>query len=564
MKRSLTLALGAAAALLCALCGCRSAESDPSTRLREQVASRLDAGGSCYQYSDLTATLDAFYAYGDRVSRAVLQSDLPAERRATLTAVWNTFLLGVSLSGLDGGVAVGSSSVRLGLPPSSPVRHRNVVCAVRSSENQPGLIWNLFGDGRRDLRGALETVPADALLAADFEFRPELLLKFAEHLASNFRQEGRPEPRFLSDLKETVPSLSGVWRIIVAPPADGARDGALPFLFSLRLPDHDGRLFKLLTGSPAPSAPGAVLPLARFKSLTSSPPAVAAQGDSVVIYSDGQAVRALGDGTPRLSETAGFASLTSGLTLEGSGFLYSAAGLGRTLDFLVPGQLGGVPLPLELPEQLYVLHAEPLGITAEGNSEWDLSTTQLCLKLTPVLMRLASKTVLRVENAAATVRGNADFQSCGDNMRRIGRALAAYARAHGGRFPAGGAVEGMRELISGGYLPAASAVCPAAHGDSPAPDAGSFGPSNCSYVYFGGSSDKSAAKLPLLTDWPLNHRNRFHVLFVDGEIRSYALENLNSCRRLVSFLHSRFRYGEADFQRLMNAAKELDGRSGRP
>ena len=59
-------------------------------------------------------------------------------------------------------------------------------------------------------------------------------------------------------------------------------------------------------------------------------------------------------------------------------------------------------------------------------------------------------------------------------------------------------------------------------------------------------------------DWPLNHRDEVRILTVGGKIHTFSIRDLNSCRKLASFLQSRFLYPEQDFRRLLDVADTLD------
>ncbi len=564
MKNIQPIVLGAMAAALGFLCGCHTTEPaatapKPPT-LREQVISHLNPGGSYYQYTDLTATLSAFYAYGDRVSQAILQSNLPPADREKIAGILNTGMLAISLAGMDGELAGGASSVPLNLPPDSPVRYRNVSYVGYGPGTEKGLLWQLFGTKNRDLRDHLKAIPANALFVADFEFYPERFLEFFERIAANFAKEGRPALTIPDSVRELFPALGGEWFVLVLPVPPEKQNGGLPISFLVGMPDHDNKIFRKLTHFEETPEAGTTHKLSQLGAALPFTPVLMAGENSLCLYSDEQAIPAFKEGIPVLADTKKLAALTTGLKTEGTGFFYSSAGLGNLLTTLTPGIFNGIAIPVELPDQLYIMRKEPNGILVEGNSGWDLNTTQFSLSMAPILLPLSAGTFNRIENLRGNAQKAADFQKCGKHMEQFRQAFAAYADAHDGRYPAGDDLEGLRELIAAGNISPAAAVCPAARGDQPAKDAKSFDYDNCSYVYFGGATRQSSPYLPLLVDWPFNHRNRFHVLFVNGEIRSYPLENLTSSRRLVSFLHSEFRYTEAELRRLLKTADKLDAR----
>ena len=552
---------GIIAATLAFLCGCHTTEpASPQKTLHEQVTSHLNPGGSYYQYSELTATLASLYAYGDRVSQAILQSDLPPADREKLAGLLNTVMLGISLAGLDGEVAAGSSSVPLNLLPDSPVRYRNVSYAGYGPGMGQGLLWQFFGTKNRDLRDHLRAIPADALFVADFEFYPERFLEFFERIAANFAKEGRPTLTIPDSVREFFPAMGGEWFVLLRPVPPEKQNGGMPISFLIGMPDHGNKIFRKLTHFEETPEAGTTRKLSQLGAVLPFTPVLMAGENSLCLYSDEQAIPAFKEGIPVLADTEQFAALTSGLKMEGTGFFYSSAGLGNLLTTLTPEICNGIAIPVELPNQLYIMRKESNGLLVEGNSGWDLNTTQFGLSLTPMLLQLSLEMFNSAEDQQDDAQETADFQECGNRMQQLQKGLAAYADAHDGRFPAGNDIEGFRELIAAGNIPPDAALCPAARGDQPAKDAQSFDYDNCSYVYFGGATRQSPPYLPLVVDWPFNHQDRFHVLFVNGEIRSYPLENLSSCRRLVSFLHSEFKYTESEFLKLLQTADKLDAK----
>ena len=96
------------------------------------------------------------------------------------------------------------------------------------------------------------------------------------------------------------------------------------------------------------------------------------------------------------------------------------------------------------------------------------------------------------------------------------------------------------------------------NGEKAAADTESFTFDNCSYVYFGGFNRKSNPKLPLVIDWPFNHADAVNVILVDGSVETLELENPENCRRVVSYLHTRYHYTEPEFKQLMQKAAALD------
>ena len=136
-------------------------------------------------------------------------------------------------------------------------------------------------------------------------------------------------------------------------------------------------------------------------------------------------------------------------------------------------------------------------------------------------------------------------------------ALEKYAAEHDGRFPAEEGIAGLKTLLEAGLIAPSALICPGTE-DEAAADTESFTFDNCSYVYFGGFNRKSNPKLPLVIDWPFNHADAVNVILVDGSVETLELENPENCRRVVSYLHTRYHYTEPEFKQLMQKAAALD------
>jgi hypothetical protein len=81
-------------------------------------------------------------------------------------------------------------------------------------------------------------------------------------------------------------------------------------------------------------------------------------------------------------------------------------------------------------------------------------------------------------------------------------------------------------------------------------------------VCFGGVPLKSK-DMPLVLDAPGRHRDSFCVLYADGTVKRYKLENPGSCRRMISFLYTVHRWEVKRFQHLMQQAQSIDEASAK-
>ncbi len=524
---------------------------------RESVEAALDRDGDTFVYRNQTNAFKTLRAYGDSVAAALLRSQYPAAEREKLAGIVNMVLLGIDQAGLDGEIASGASSKALP-GDGKAVRFRNRMFFYRGAGTD-GTLWRLFGDKNRDLAPDLAAIPADALLAADFSFYPLEVAELAVKL--NSAANGALGDTKLDEIRPVLEGLGGEWGVLLfpLPPTEPSQLPGVGFV--LMAPDRDNRLFNMLaelTGNKNKDEINLGFAAAKLKEV----PVLVKLENMLVLYSSRRAAERYAEERPRLVDLPEYKELAAGLPTSGSGFLYSSAGLG---GFLARQLADGSPaqLPLELPNQLYMMNVGPHGIGVTGNSSWDLPTYEFAGSLLPLAIagvarsrELAADT--EAERKVRTERRNREFENCIKQLEKIDRALRLYAESHQGKFPVENDVEGLRTLLKDGKITPADLICPAAAGDEPAENAEKFSADNTSYLYFGGLSLESAPMLPLVVDWPLNHDNRFNVLFVNGQIKSFELENLKSCRRLVSFLHSEYKYSEADFRRLLDLADRVD------
>ncbi len=549
MKHLLLVPLAA----LLALTGC--ATSAPTAR--ERVEASLDRDGDTFVYRNQTNAIKTLRAYGDEVAAALLRSQYPAAEREKLAGIVNMVMLGLEQAGLDGEIASGASSKALP-GNNATVRFRNRMFFYHGPQTD-GTLWRLFGTKNRDLAPDLAAVPADALLAADFSFYPLEMVELAAKL--NGAANGALGDAKLDEIRPVLEGLGGEWGVLLFP-LPPAEEGQAPGVgFVLMVPDRDNRLFNMLaelTGNKNKDEINLAFAAAKLKEV----PVMARLENMIVLYSSRRAADRYAEERPRLVDQPEYKELAAGLPTSGSGFFFSRAGLG---DFLVRqfGDGKPSPIPVPLPNQLYLAEVCPDGIGVVGNSSWDLPTYEIAGSLLPLAIAgvTRSRELTADNEAEAKARvelRNQAFEGCRKQLEKIDRALRLYAESHQNKFPAENDIGGLRALLKDGKITPADLICPAAAGDEPAENPEKFGADNTSYLYFGGLSLESAPMLPLVVDWPINHENRFNVLFVNGQIKSFELENLKSCRRLVSFLHSEYKYSEADFRRLLDTADRLD------
>ena len=147
-------------------------------------------------------------------------------------------------------------------------------------------------------------------------------------------------------------------------------------------------------------------------------------------------------------------------------------------------------------------------------------------------------------------------EECRSRLVAVRDALMKYADSHKGAFPARAGIGGLKELLENGLRPAAL-ICPGSE-DEAAAAPGEFTFDNCSYLYFEGYTRRSNPKLPLVIDWPFNHADAVNVILVDGTIETLKIADAENCRKVASFLQTRYQYSEKEFRELFRKASRLD------
>jgi len=467
----------------------------------------------------------------DSLDMTIQRSKLPDRRRRELCTLFAACRLALLRSGLADDLAVGVSSVRApdGEPGFFTTR------ALAAGKQSGGLLWKVFGPQPRNIRDDLAALPADTLAAFSADLQSaEIAARIAE-VAELFA--GEPQ-----QWTSIARAMSGRWTFLCRP-------GAPDMYFELTIPDRERKLGTLLKTF-FPPRPDGVIHLPKLDN-----------GAEPVVLSEGETFK-LRIGTPAPVSGGGLAAVPEVQT-----FLRALPETGAGWFYLAPGWISGmtgenavIPAAADLPRVLAVLEVRPDALVLRSRSDWDPLSEAWLL---PV-MAFGAKPLAELTVSGGQARDSArelhDLRACEKRIGALGDAFRAYASAHGGKFPAADDIEGCRELLASGLIGPDGFICPAARGDTPAREAASFGYDNCSYVYVGGSGPQTPEDFPLVFDWPLNHRGRFHVFTVGGKVLSFSLDGLSSCRKLASFLQSRFRYPEPDFRRLLDVADKLDAK----
>ncbi len=562
LTRILTVAAAAAALWLAG--GCRSSVTPGEAKPYEQAARHIQAGGTYYKISDparLFASLEQLF-HGLELSLASPDNQLPPEFVRELQQFSAAFALAWRLAGVDELAASGASSVPLA---GEQGLFENRMFLALPPEPR-GFLWKLTGGGNRPLRDEFGALPVNTVFAADLTVEPIALGRALKQLEMTSRLgDELVEPIFNTPLEPLLAGVSGEWSILVTAAGDVSADALDGVRVLITLPDAGGRFFRCLAGV-AQLVPGTVSeenrivfgPLNNFG--VNWRPELHYDDGRLYFYSSREMLDCLADeSAPRLADTPEFHRLAAGLPESGSGFVYSGGGMALFRDELA--SLLGAEAAAALAEldrtELTVFRNETDGKLVVSHGSWDLNQAEFAERaLIPAagLMALVSP---YFNEHRRMLDEQAVREKCRLQLRALAEALEKYAAEHHGSFPEKEGIAGLKALLKTGLIAPSMLICPGAE-DEAAADAGSFTFDNCSYLYFGGFSRKSNPKLPLVIDWPFNHADAVNVILADGSVETLELENPENCRRVVSYLHTRYHYTEPEFKQLMQKAAALD------
>lgn len=552
------------------LAGCSSAEKTsktedgcrPGATVSEQIAGRLDAGGTFYCYADQTEVLKSAVAFLKDLDVAVQASELPAKKKAGIAKGVAAALRLIAAMGAEGEVGIGASSIRVGEPGCPKVMYRNRFFNCHGDRPAPGIAWTIGGVENRDLAPVFSAIPADALLAADFELYPDQLIGIFREIEKDFARPGQPSV-LTKEVEDIIRAVSGNFGVLIAERGQGETN-KLPVSVMLAIPDRDGKIFNLIatvTGQSKvePKGNGELkIPAINDELMVS--PVIYYSDNMTTIYSS-EVFAANYAVAESITANPEFARLTRDMPEKGLGVLYTGPGIGRKIAELTDDL--GFKLPIEIPAQLLIWEKVSNGIVATQNSAWDINHWQALANVLPAAAMMVQPLAMLINLAddggeCPAEVAPPDTAAVLEQLKAIDVSLREYAIGHDGKFPAGDDIAGLRELLKATSLESGMLISPAAGGDELSVEADNLTYDNCSFIYFGGSAVASTPNLPLLVDWPFNQKDCFSVLFVNGEVATFQVENLNSCRRLVSFLQSKFKYSESELNRLLATADKLD------
>ena len=542
------------------LSGCSSAGMNGY----DTVAGYLESGGSYYCISQNTETQQFFQKTFSCFENSLFDGEdfSVNEKKLIASALYELIF---RRSGIAECKWSGASSVRLDDKIEPLYRNRRFYLLP---ENPSGLLWQLPGRKNYSVLKELTALPADTIFAGDFFLDLHAAGKIlAESKVYTPGIENFCRGFFSSDFIKIADSISGEWGIVVFPSA-----GKDYLDFVITCPDKNkivfnaiARLVKQLPGNRVTDNE-VFLQNVDFNDELSC----FFSDKRLTFFSSGKAKEKFLSSKNVLSSQPEFKRLSAGIPETGVAVFYFAGIKPEIHTVALPPEFGGGkidPADIDRPG-LTVVRREKNGISVVSNSGFDVPSSLLArfvfkpltiLFSYPELWRaIAKNTEEKVpvkENKQTEVLDLKQKQCC-ENVKKIAAALKLYAEKNKS-LPVEMDIAGIRRLAEARLINFKDLICPATDNKAVS-SVGALDFNSCSYVYMGAWKKGSYAKLPIVMDRPGNHTDSLYVLFNDGSLEFFKLENCVNIKRVAGFLHTKYNYSEEDFRELIKRASLLD------
>ena len=459
-----------------------------------EVAARLDAGGSLYGYLGTAQWLEGLSAKVDGAQRSLLQSGLvPPGDRPQVETAFKAFSGALSRSGLEGITGVGVSGIAL-----EPGFYQTKIFVHRAAGAEDGYLWSLTGGKARPLT-ELDWMPAETALAffGDFDLggawsalNKELTaLGIPEAMEGLKELETQVEMGTGKKLQELIGSLGGQQGLLLT--LDPARKVSLPLPdmdapvefpepgLLLAVAVKDDTLFDLIDQAlkEMPNVATADESGLRMRSMVvpapipmKLQPTVARWENLILIGTSEDLIRKVvavkGGNTPGLKADPEFQRVSKGLALEGNQFSYVSKSFGQVVvdiqTKVMAAQQEKDPQAKAVMDLMKSVFGEqkvsaafavgglvPDGwlMTARGEQNPTLMAGAPVVGGTAIMAGMLLPALAQAKNSAQTV-------SCANNLKQVCLAARLYADEHNNRLPSG--LDEYEQYLAGAEV----LVCP--------------------------------------------------------------------------------------------------------
>lgn len=557
-------------AILLGLAGCRSISPQvvDDKRVFAKTADYLQPGGTVYSVNNPKNLKIAVSSFLKRLKNGLSATDFSEKQRQKILRYLAVAEWCMELLGIPEVEAYGKSSVEF----VDGWFHNRTIGLAKPKAG--GLIWNIFGEAEDSVAQKMQITHKLQDLPREISLAFGGWLRF-EYLVNSLRNSGQFGRDLLAYLPEKLTSknwesnFNGWWDAAII--FEGRTPEESPIKFRLSLPDSRRLLFDWITtiaeNIPAVTVSKDFIRLPQVKKGIG--PVICWQNGMFCFYESEQTRKRFESPQKRAGELTFFRRLICNLPNQGVAYYLVNIPKNKQVCGTKLFSIATLPPPEKDFCAFGVFSKIERGLLIEENSNQDYNKefwnnfVELPFNIIGTHSRwnkmIAEPKVVKRKKAHQSSEAHSPkFGECRAQMELLKSGLWNYAAEHSGVFPEINHFGGILELLRGKFLQPKDLICPATKA-KPAATVAAFMWENCSYIYFSGWKLKSAAKLPLVVDWPKNHGSYgFNVLFVDGSCETIKMERPVNLRRIVSYLYNRYRYQEADFRSLINQAEEID------
>ena len=520
------------AALLTAVLLFAGCAADPAKENFNTVSSNLEHGGSFYQVYTENGTLKQLVGkYFSRIDSAVAESKLPESKRNKMRGKLIAAKFLFHLFAFEYCTGVGASSAIRRANGEKDIFSNRFFIAI-PKQRSCFFDW-VFSREAGDVGAVTGSLPEETFYTVGFNISVPGVLDL-------FRNAGTLGDSLLAELPsgfplETIRDLEG-WSVIAA-----ARRNGFPAnedCIMIRLPDNKGKVFDFICRLPVavkdPADPARRKLLLRDPAVGLIAPVMVKKEGMVLFFNSPESEKLfLSHPRRNLKQSEHFIRYSKGVPESGSAFIYCRNMPGGNGLFSLTVPLGGVEMPNASGDSFSVLTRTDTGWLGQGLGDLDIPGETFSRVLVRHLVKLLEVRNEVKQQVKSSRKGGQKTlnRTCKKKFDQIYSELQKYAGNNGGKFP---------EAAAGKF------AVPGITEDLMKKTVGFSGVS-------AGSKD-----IPLLLDAPGRHRDSFCVLYADGKVKSYKLENPGSVRRMISFLYTVHRWDGKIFQHLMDQAQSID------
>lgn len=576
IKKRFSFTVPAALAVIFFSSAVRGGDKQDDRELFDKVSSKLEKGGSYFNFQSSKYIFRAAENTCQRIPEAVKVVVPDPQDQIIPLMVYNCLEPVVKSLGIDKILAVGASSVIIAEKTGDrPALFRSRQFVYHGAEKPDGLLWALLaGENRRlDLSG----LPEETLFASAWQLEPAkmwgkiklILVKFP--LLSVQDVPMLAEQKFFTAFKvklnDFLASLDGSYSCVIvrARTAEGK-----PALYAmLKAPNKDDLVFKVLSEIARSRPQFQVLPdeikTAMPPVLSWLKPAVRKDDKNIFVVSNPAILEIVGSAAAEkngLAATSEFKYLGQELPRNGIAFVYFSSRTIKTIIDLIQATAAqedkdwSVFAKLFPPSDFFlVVSREEDGIMGTMNSPMDIPQFISYSSILPSVLQ-----VVRFLPVLNQTRIRTRQTSCVTNLKQIGLAMKMYAMDHQDKYPAGDNVVGLNELIKENYLTdAAVCVCPAS--DTVKAAGKELKESNSSYIYLGDFVEGDGPDIPMVFDKFSKNRNAVNILYQDGHVASLP-GKFGSCEKLITYLAGTSKFKPEILKKLQEKARKIDKELG--